>query len=166
MPNLASRHPITCLIFTCFGQSQRLSVLYKQSFQHLRETSQLGTVSAGVKKRLFHPCLYIPKGQIQEKLVSLLRFIVNPKDSMKPEARIHKYCTVNSHCFCEKSDAHVFKGIVHPKMKILSIITHSHVIPNPKDLRSSSEHKLRYFWWNPRAFWPCIDSNATEMFPH
>ncbi len=25
------------------------------------------------------------------------------------------------------------------------------------------EHKLRYFWWNPRAFWPCIDSNATEM---
>ncbi len=28
----------------------------------------------------------------------------------------------------------------------------------------SSEHKLRYFWWNLRAFWPCIDSNATDMF--
>ncbi len=21
-----------------------------------------------------------------------------------------------------------------------------------------------YFWWNPRAFWPCIDSNATDKF--
>ncbi len=20
------------------------------------------------------------------------------------------------------------------------------------------QHKLRYYWWNPRAFWPCIDS--------
>ncbi len=29
---------------------------------------------------------------------------------------------------------------------------------------SSLEHKLRYFWWNPRAFWPCIDSNATKTF--
>ncbi len=53
------------------------------------------------------------------------------------------------------------KGIVHPKMKILSLITHRHVFPNPQDLRSSSEHKLTYFWWNPRAFWPCIDSNTT-----
>ncbi len=49
-------------------------------------------------------------------------------------------------------------------MKILSLITHPHVIPNPQDLRSSSEHKLRYFWWNPRAFWPSIDSNATDTF--
>ncbi len=37
------------------------------------------------------------------------------------------------------------KGIVHPKMKMMSLITHPHVIPNPKDLCSSSEHKLRYF---------------------
>ncbi len=22
----------------------------------------------------------------------------------------------------------------------------------------------RYFLWNPRAFWPCIDGNATGMF--
>ncbi len=21
-----------------------------------------------------------------------------------------------------------------------------------------------YFWWNPRAFWPCIDSNTTTTF--
>ncbi len=34
-----------------------------------------------------------------------------------------------------------------------------------KPVRPSSEHKLRYFWWNPRAFWPSIDSNVTEMFP-
>ncbi len=25
----------------------------------------------------------------------------------------------------------IFKGIDHPKMKILSLITHPHVIPNP-----------------------------------
>ncbi len=31
------------------------------------------------------------------------------------------------------------KGIVLPKLKILSLITNSHVIPNPKDLRSFSE---------------------------
>ncbi len=24
--------------------------------------------------------------------------------------------------------------------------------------------KLRYFWWNLRAFWPCIESNSTDMF--
>ncbi len=59
---------------------------------------------------------------------------------------------------------HLFKGIVYPKMKMLSLITHHLVVSNQYDLRSSSEHKLRYFWWNPRAFWPCIDSNATETF--
>ncbi len=56
------------------------------------------------------------------------------------------------------------KGIVHPKMKILSLITHPHVVPNLKDLHSSSEHKLRYFWWNLRAFCPSIDSNGTTTF--
>ncbi len=39
-----------------------------------------------------------------------------------------------------------FKGIVHSKMKTLSLITHPHVIPKPsfQDLCSSSEHKLKY----------------------
>ncbi len=54
--------------------------------------------------------------------------------------------------------------IVHPKMKMQSLITHPHVVPNPEDLLSSSEHKLRYFLWNPRAFWPCIDSKGTTTF--
>ncbi len=31
-----------------------------------------------------------------------------------------------------------------------------------QDFFSSCEHKLRYFWLNPRAFSPCIDSNATD----
>ncbi len=43
------------------------------------------------------------------------------------------------------------KGIVHPTMKILSLITPPHVVPNPWDLCSSSEQKLRYFWWSLRA---------------
>ncbi len=33
----------------------------------------------------------------------------------------------------------LWEGIVHPKMKILSLITRTHVVP--KDLRSSLEHK-------------------------
>ncbi len=57
------------------------------------------------------------------------------------------------------------KGMVHPRMKILSLITLPHVVPNPQDLRSSSERKLRCFWWNPRAFWPSIDSNAHNQGP-
>ncbi len=58
----------------------------------------------------------------------------------------------------------VFKGIVHPKMKILSLITHPHVVPNSKDLSSSSEQTFRYFWWNLRALWPSIDGNTTTTF--
>ncbi len=54
-----------------------------------------------------------------------------------------------------------FKGIVHPKIKILSLITHPHVVPNLQDLHSSSEHKLKYFRSNQRIFWPGIDSNTT-----
>ncbi len=49
-------------------------------------------------------------------------------------------------------------------MNILSLITHLRSIPNLQDLHSSLEHKLRYFWWNIRAFWPCIDSNTTDTF--
>ncbi len=56
------------------------------------------------------------------------------------------------------------KGIVQPKIRIQSSITHHHVVPNLQDLHSSLKHKLRYFWWNPRAFWPCIDSNTTSTF--
>ncbi len=56
----------------------------------------------------------------------------------------------------------IFKGIVPQKRKILSLITHPHVVSNPLDLHSSSEHKLRYLRWNPRAFWCCIDSNTTS----
>jgi len=45
-----------------------------------------------------------------------------------------------------------FKGLVHPKMKFLWLITHPHAIPNAQYISSSSEHKLRYFWWNLRVF--------------
>ncbi len=47
-----------------------------------------------------------------------------------------------------------FKGLVHPKMKIMSLITHPHVVPNLWELCSSSEHNLRCFWWNRRAIRP------------
>jgi len=47
----------------------------------------------------------------------------------------------------------LIKGIVHPKMKFLSLITHPRVVPNPYDLWTSLEHILRYVWWNSRAVW-------------
>jgi len=36
-----------------------------------------------------------------------------------------------------------FQGLVHPKLKILSLITQLHVVPNPLDMRSSPGHKQR-----------------------
>ncbi len=46
--------------------------------------------------------------------------------------------------FLEKIEFN-FKGIVHPKMKIMSLSTHPHVVSKPQDFPSSSEHKLKYF---------------------
>ncbi len=28
----------------------------------------------------------------------------------------------------------------------------------------NGEFTQKLFWWNPRAFWPCIDSSATDTF--
>ncbi len=43
-------------------------------------------------------------------------------------------------------------------MKIPSLITPRHVVPNPSNIRSSSEHKLIYFWRMLIALRPSIDS--------
>ncbi len=66
-------------------------------------------------------------------------------------------------------------------MKILSLITHPHVVPNQiisvlcdikrdliwfethKAFVSSSEHKLQYFWWNRELFDP-LDGNVNDTF--
>ncbi len=45
--------------------------------------------------------------------------------------------------------SHWLKGIVHPKMKILSLITHPHVVPNPQDL-----HECK---------WMAVDGDAEEL---
>ncbi len=37
------------------------------------------------------------------------------------------------------------KGIVHPKMKILSSFTHPQVVPNLYECLCTAEHKVRYF---------------------
>ncbi len=52
------------------------------------------------------------------------------------------------------------KGIIYPKMTILSLSTHPHVGLNPWYIRLYSEHKLRYFWCVLRALRPSIDSNV------
>ncbi len=49
----------------------------------------------------------------------------------------------------------LLQGLVYPKVKMMSLITHPHVVSNTLDL----EHKLRYLM-KLRAFWP---SNVTDM---
>ncbi len=45
------------------------------------------------------------------------------------------------HDLIELFNESLIKGIFHPKMTILSLITHPHFIPHPKDLRSSLKRK-------------------------
>ncbi len=37
-------------------------------------------------------------------------------------------------------------------MNVLSLFIHPHVVPNVQDLRSSLEHKLRYFFMKSKIF--------------
>ncbi len=76
-------------------------------------------------------------------------------------------CPSNTHFRIspEVVDHHLFKILkrfLHPKMKMLSLITYPHVVPNPYKLCSSSGHYSRYFGWNreacdctaaPHTFW-------------
>ncbi len=51
-----------------------------------------------------------------------------------------------------------FKGIVHPKMKILSSSTHPQVVPNLYECLCSAEHKERYSEeCGKQQFWGIID---------
>jgi len=49
------------------------------------------------------------------------------------------------------------KGLVHPKMKILSVFTHPHVVPNLYVLICSAEQEERYLE-------ECF--NQTDLIPH
>jgi len=49
------------------------------------------------------------------------------------------------------------KGLVHPKMKILSVFTHPRVVPNLYVFICSAEHKRRYLE-------ECF--NQTDLIPH
>ncbi len=53
--------------------------------------------------------------------------------------------------FCE----YWLNGIVHPNMKILSLLTHPQVVPNLYAFLSSAEHKRRYLeeCGQPNSFW-------------
>jgi len=45
---------------------------------------------------------------------------------------------------CYLTDSHNIKGLVYPKMKVLSVFTHPHVVPNLYVFICSAEHKGRY----------------------
>jgi len=51
----------------------------------------------------------------------------------------------------------ILKGLVHPKMKILSVFTHPHVVPNLNVFICSAELKGRYLE-------ECF--NQTDLIPH
>ncbi len=55
----------------------------------------------------------------------------------------------------------MLKGLVHQK-KENSVINYSPSCRS-KPIRPLFifRHKLKYLWWNPKAFWPSIDSNIT-----
>jgi len=38
------------------------------------------------------------------------------------------------------------KGIIHPKMNILALITHPHVVPNTKDSHSMTFPVIHCYW--------------------
>jgi len=50
-----------------------------------------------------------------------------------------------------------FKGLGYPKMKILSVFTHPHVVPNLYVFICSAEHRGRYLE-------ECF--NQTDLIPH
>ncbi len=56
------------------------------------------------------------------------------------------------------------KGIVHPKMKMLSSFTHPQVVPNLYECLCSAEHKGRYYvgniMWETEWFWGTIDFHS------
>jgi len=58
----------------------------------------------------------------------------------------------------------IFKGIVHPKMKILSSFTHPQVVQNLYEFLYSAEHKRRYFeeHWEPNSSWPSLTSTVKK----
>ncbi len=55
---------------------------------------------------------------------------------------LHYHKKIKAHMvWVGRAELPLVKGIVHPNMKIMSPITHPHVIPNLYDLHWSSEHK-------------------------
>jgi len=55
---------------------------------------------------------------------------------------------------CLYTTAQDFKGLVHPKMKIMSLMSHPHVV-----------HSLRYFRFSRRAFCSSIENVCTLYCP-
>ncbi len=66
-----------------------------------------------------------------------------------PDPTATRRSTCEGSCFCRESQRSVlksmlFKGTVHPKMKILSSLTHPQVVLNLHEWVCSAEHKGRY----------------------
>ncbi len=54
-------------------------------------------------------------------------------------------CVGGTDCFVASNRELYLKGILHPKMLILSSFTHPQVVPNLYECLCSAEHKGRYF---------------------
>ncbi len=60
-----------------------------------------------------------------------------------PSLSVHAACTCIQKYYISQQKYRL-KGIVHPKMKILSLFTHPQVVPNLYECLCSAEHKGRY----------------------
>ncbi len=84
-----------------------------------------------------HKSENLPHTSLTPTMVEEIGFVFVPSKAVLKTA---EYRNVNvyllkSHCYLSWQNRfifriHVLKGIVHPKMKILSVIIHPHVVPN------------------------------------
>ncbi len=94
--------------------------------------------ATGMRAATLASSIFIPKAQGKDKL-ALLSQVSLGQDVYGGCIHVLKNTDLLKN---ESVSMFQFKGIVHPKMKVLSLITHPHVVPN---LRSFLEHKVRYF---------------------
>ncbi len=91
------------------------------------------------------------------------KYLENTYNLLKPFKKFRQCLVINfvNVGLRPSSSALLLKGIVHPKMKILSSFTHPQVVPNLYECLCSAEHKGRYSEeCGKQQFWGTIDFHS------
>ncbi len=105
-----------------------------------------GTVWQRKKEHLWHKIVLVTENKKMWDCVSTVKCWLFTSGSytsnhnIKKKKKCFRYCLKNNLCVCLTG----LKGIVHPKMKILSSFTPPQVVPNLYECLCSAEHKGRY----------------------